>query len=73
MGIQNAAKYNNMTCTDASGSFVIGQDLTSDLFFRGTWSSIAHQDTTILVDFHAHLDMGFVIIDDQMISHWYAY
>ena len=26
MGIHNFTKYNVMTCTDASGSFIIGQD-----------------------------------------------
>ena len=57
-----------MTCNDASGSFVIGQDLekfsgksgqiisgldtrASDLFFSGTWNSIANVDATILCDF----------------------
>ena len=54
-----------------SGQIISGLDTTSsDLFFSGTWSSIANTDATILADFYAHFDQALVIVDGQMIGHW---
>ena len=54
-----------------SGQIISGLDTTSsDLFFSGTWSSVANADATILADFYAHFDQVLVIVDGAMISHW---
>ena len=54
-----------------SSQIISGLNTTSsDLFFSGTWSSIANADATILADFNAHFDQVLVIVDGQMIGHW---
>ena len=54
-----------------SGQIISGLNTTgSDLFFSGTWSSIANADATILADFYAHFDQILMIEDGQMIGHW---
>ena len=44
VGIHNLAKYNVMTCTDASGSFIIGQDF--EKFSGKSGQIISGLDTT---------------------------
>ena len=57
-----------------SGQIISGLDTTaSDLFFSGTWSSIANADATILADFYAHFDQVLVIVDGQIVCHWYVF
>ena len=54
-----------------SGQIISGLDTTaSDLFFSGTWTSVANAAATILADFYAHFDQVLVIVDGQMVGRW---
>ena len=57
-----------------SGQIISELDSTgSDLFFSGTWGANPTYDATILADFYAHFDQVLVIVDGQMIGHWWVF
>ena len=73
LGIHNITSYNTRNAnTNTTSTFVIGQDLeqfgqiiaglntsASDLFFSGTWSSVANSDDTIL-SIYVHILIKFL-------------
>ena len=71
MGIHNSTKYNVMTCTDASGSFVIGQDL--ERFSRKSGQFISGLDTTASDLFFSATWSSIANADASILCDFYAH